>query len=87
MMNRALVTITGKLKQLPGGPYLYMGVTELADTGFTNVEIALPFGVKDFPRVPYMVTVDCESTMAEFRKGKCPLLTVTEWQPITHYYM
>lgn len=73
--------------KLPGEPARYEGVTELADSGFTRVEIALPYGVKLFPDVPYMVTVDCETTFCEYRKGLLPLLTVTDWQPMTHYYM
>lgn len=85
--NRAIVTITGKLSKLPGKPQLYQGVVELADYGFTRVEVALPYGVKDFPSVPYMVTVDCGSTMCEMRKGRWPLLTVTDWEPMQYYYM
>lgn len=85
--NRAIVTITGKLPKLPGNPQFYQGIVELADYGFTRVEIALPHGVRDFPVTPYMVTVDCETTMCEMRKGKWPLLTVTEWEPMQHYYM
>ena len=85
--NRAIVTITGKLSKLPGKPQIYQGIVELADHGFTRVEIAIPHGVDDFPSVPYMVTVDCESTMCEMRKGKWPLLTVTYWESMQHYYM
>lgn len=87
LANRAIVTITGKLSKEPGKPQIYQGVAELADSGFTRVEIALPYGVKDFPTCPYMVTVDCETTYCEMRKGKYPLLTVTDWEPIQHYYM
>lgn len=87
MENRAIVTITRKLPKLPGNPILYEGVTELSNTGYTRVEIALPHGVKDFPAVPYMVTVDCETAFCEFRKGMLPLLTITEWEPMQHYYM
>lgn len=83
--NRAIVTITGKLP--PGNTKMYQGVVELASNGYTRIEIALPDGVKDFPSVPYMVTVDCESTMCEGRKGKWPLLTIYEWEPMQHYYM
>lgn len=87
LQNRAIVTITGKLPKSIGGPQLYQGVAELADTGFARVEIAVPQGVKDFPSTPYMFTVDCESTMCEMRPGKWPLLTVSEWSPLEHYYM
>ena len=87
LANRAIVTITGKLPKVPGNPQIYQGIAELADNGFTKVEVALPFGVKDFPTCPYMVTVDCETTYCEMRKGKWPLLTVTDWQPMEHYYM
>lgn len=86
LANRAIVTITGKLPKVPGIPQLYKGVVELADSGFTTVEVALSNGVKDFPACPYMVTVDCESTFCELRKGKTPLLTITEWCPMEHYY-
>ena len=85
--NKAIVTITGKLPHVPGRPQLYQGVAELANTGFARVEIALPQGVRDFPSCPYMVTVDCESTMCEMRKGKWPLLTIVEWSPMEYYYM
>lgn len=85
--NRAIITITGKLTKVPGKPQIYQGIAELADSGYTRVEIALPFGVKDFPACPYMVTVDCETTYCEMRKGMWPLLTVTEWEPMQHYYM
>lgn len=87
LANRAIVTITRKLPKVPGNPQLYVGIAELADSGFTAVEVALPHGVKDFPSCPYMVTVDCDSTYCEMRKGKLPLLTVTDWQPMEHYYM
>lgn len=87
LANRAIVTITGKLPKVPGNPQLYKGVVELADSGFTTVEVVLPHGVKDFPVCPYMVTVDCETSFCEFRKGMIPLLTVTDWQPMEHYYM
>lgn len=86
-VNRAIVTITGNFPKVPGNPKLYKGVVELASMGYTSVEIAIPHGVKDFPACPYMVTVDCESTYCEMRKGKLPLLTVTDWQPMEHYYM
>ena len=87
LQNRAIITTTGKLPKSIGGSRLYQGVAELADTGFARVEIALPYGVKDFPSTPYMFTVDCESTMCEMRQGKWPLLTVSEWLPLEHYYM
>ena len=87
LANRAIVTITGKLTKVPGKPQIYQGVVELRDMGYVRVEIALPYGVKDFPECPYMVTVDCENTICEMRKGKWPLLTVTEWEPMQHYYM
>ena len=88
LKNRAIVTITGKLNKLPGiSAERYIGVVELADSGFTTVEVVLPFGTRNFTTVPYMVTVDCDSTVCEFRKGKIPLLTVTDWQPMEHYYM
>lgn len=87
MENRAIVTITRKLPKLPGGPILYEGVTELSNTGYTRVEIALPYGVEDFPTFPYMVTAGCETAFCEFRKGMLPLLTITEWEPMQHYYM
>lgn len=83
--NRAIVTITGKLPKVPGNPIMYQGVVELADRGFTRVEIALPQGVKEFPACPYMVTVDCESTICEMRKGMWPLLTIVEWSPMEYY--
>lgn len=86
LANRAIVTITGKLPKLPGNPQLYQGVVELAGNGFTRVEIVISHGVREFPSTPYMVTVDCESTMCEMRKGKWPLLTITEWEPMQHYY-
>lgn len=85
--NRAIVVTTGKLSKILGGPQMYHGVAELAGCGFARVEIALPNGVKDFPSTPYMFTVDCESTMCEMRQGRWPLLTVTDWQPMEHYYM
>ena len=86
--NRAIVTITGKLSKLPSAlAERYVGVAELADSGFTTVEIVLPFGTRSFTSVPYMVTVDCVSTICEFRRGKIPLLTVTDWQPMEYYYM
>ena len=87
LANRAIVTITGKLPKLPGNPQLYQGIVELADNGYTRVEIAISHGVRDFPVTPYMLTVDCESTMCEMRRGKWPLLTITEWEPMQHYYM
>lgn len=87
LYNRTIVTITGKLPKVPGKPTLYQGVVELVNNGYTRVEIALPQGVRDFPACPYMVTVDCESTMCEMRRGMWPLLTVLEWQPMEHYYM
>ena len=87
LANRAIVTITGKLPRVPGNPQLYQGIVELADSGYTRVEVVLPYGVRDFPVCPYMVTVDCESTICEMRKGKWPLLTVVEWSPMEHYYM
>lgn len=87
LSNRAIVTITGKSTKLPGNAKLYQGVVELATTGLTFVEIALSYGAKEFPSIPYMITVDCESTICEMRKGKWPLLTVAEWEPMTHYYM
>lgn len=87
LANRAIVTITGKRPKVPGKPLLYEGVIELVDSGFTRVEIALPQGVRDFPACPYMVTVDCQDTICEMRKGRWPLLTVVDWQPMEHYYM
>lgn len=88
LSNRAIVTITGKLNKLSGASVeRYTGVVELADSGFTTVEVVLPFGTRIFTSVPYMVTVDCDSTVCEFRKGRIPLLTVTDWQPMEHYYM
>lgn len=90
LANRAIVTITGEMQSFPRNPgesAKYIGVAELADSGFTTVEIALPFGTRNFPKVPFMVTVDCDSTICEFRKGKFPLLTITDWQPMEHYYM
>ena len=85
--NRAIVTIIGKLPKVPGNPQIYKGIVELADSGFTPVEVVLPHGVEQFPACPYMVTVDCETTYCEMRKGKRPLLTITDWQPMEHYYM
>ena len=85
--NRAIVSITRKLPKLRGKPQIYYGVVELADSGYTQVEIALPYGVKDFPACPYMVMVDCDNTYCERRKGKWPLLTITEWFDMEHMYM
>ena len=87
MENRAIVTITRKLSKLPGKPILYEGITELVNAGYTRVEIALPHGVMDFPQAPYMATVDCETSFCEFRKGMLPLLTITDWRPMEHFYM
>lgn len=90
LTNRAIVTITGEMKSFPRNPgesAKYLGVVELADSGFTTVEVALPFGTLNFPHVPFMVTVDCDITICEYRKGKIPLLTVTEWEPMQYYYM
>lgn len=87
LSNRAIVTITGRSSRLSGSVKLYQGVVELAGPGFTFVEIALSYGAKEFPSIPYMITVDCESTICEMRKGKWPLLTVAEWEPMTHFYM
>ena len=85
--NRAIITITGRLPKLPGKPRRYKGVAELIDYGFIHAEIELPIGVDEFPSVPYMITVDCDSTMSEIRDGKCPLIIVTEWESMQHYYM
>lgn len=90
LTNRAIVTITGEMQSFsrkPGESAKYLGVVELANSGFSTVEIVLPFGTRDFPHVPFMVTVNCDSTICEYRKGKKPLLTVTDWQPMEHYYM
>lgn len=86
MDNRAIVTITRKLPKLPGKPQTYQGVVELLNMGYTQVEIALPHGVYDFPACPYMVTVDCNNTYCEMRKGQWPLLTITEWFEMEHMY-
>lgn len=87
---RAIVTITGEMQSFPrnpGEPAKYIGVVELANSGFTTVEVVLSSGIRKFPNVPFMVIVDCDSTICEFRKGKIPLLTITDWQPMEHYYM
>lgn len=82
--NRAIVTITREMKDCP---HKYLGVVELVDRGFTTVEVVLSFGTQKFPNVPFMVTVDSDTTYCEFRNGKMPLLTVTEWQSMEHFYM
>lgn len=84
--NKSFVTIIRKLSKPIGGPQFYQGVAELADRGYTLIELAVPFGCKDFPSIPCMVMVDCEHTFCEIRQGKWPLLTVTEWEPVQHYY-
>ena len=85
--NRAIVAVHAKVPN-PGknSPVRYIGITELVGTGFTQVEVVLPHGVREFPACPYMVTVPCEDTYVEFRKGKLPLLEINGWEPIQHYY-
>ena len=85
--NRAILSIHAKIPN-PGhkNPDRYLGVTELVGYGFTIVEVVLPTGVKPFPDCPFMVTLPCENTFVEFRKGTLPLLQVNEWETIQHYY-
>ena len=88
MENRAIISVHSKLpKRERVSPNSYLGVTELVGHGFVLCEVALPFGVTDLPQCPFMFTADCETTYAEFRKGKMPLLTVNDWREIQHYYM
>ena len=85
--NRAILTIYRKIDNpRHTNPVSYNGVIELMDRGFVHVEVVLPMGVKPFPYVPYMVTVSCEDTFAEYRKGAIPLLTVNQWEEMEHYY-
>ena len=86
-VNKAILTIYTKLpKDNRYGTNRYLGVTELAGYGFKVVEVVLPTGVENFPECPFMVTVPCENTFVEFRKGMYPLLQVNEWDRMNHYY-
>lgn len=85
--NRAILTIYRKIDNpRHSNPVSYNGVIELVDRGFVHVEVVLPMGVKLFPSVPYMATVSCDDTFAEYRNGKIPLLTVNHWEEIEYYY-
>ena len=83
MDNRAIVAVWGESKfPLSDGRKSYVGVAELAEFGFMRVEIQLLSGVREFPKYPYMVTVNCGLSMVEMRQGKYPLLVLSEWQDI-----
>lgn len=85
--NLAVVAIVKRLPRSVGvTPYRYLGIAEISGFGFREVEVALPFGVRDFPYFPYMVTVDGDTTFIEFRRGKTPLLQVTEWKALDEWY-
>lgn len=85
--NRAILSVHAKLPKDNHHPHdRYWGVTELAGYGFKVVEVVIPTGVEIFPECPIMVTVPCENTFVEFRKGMYPLLQVNEWERMNHYY-
>lgn len=84
--ERAIITIYGMLGNRRLGRYL--AVAELADRGYTRVELKLLNGVDEFPSLPYMVTVACDDVYAELREhDQIPLLIINEWQPMNHFYM
>ena len=60
-------------------PALYSGVIELPDRGYTNVVVAVPYGVRIFPKVPIVVMVNNKNTIVHYSGGKKPTITVNEW--------
>ena len=85
--NRAILAVHAKLPNPDNQkPNRYIGIVELSALGYNTVEVVISTGVKDFPSCPYMVTIPCDNTFVEFRKGKLPLMNVNEWQQMYHYY-
>lgn len=75
-----MVTVYGAI--LPRNcPASYAGVTWLADKGETLVTVLLPYGVRQFPKVPCTIKVPIENTFVEFRKNERPVITVNYWVP------
>lgn len=75
-----MVTVYGAISPR-NCPASYAGVTWLADRGETLVTVLLPYGVRQFPRVPCTINVPTEHTFVEFRKNERPVLTVNYWEP------
>lgn len=75
-----LVTVYGAISPR-GCPARYAGVTWLADKGETLVTVNLPYGVRQFSKVPCIVQVPIETTFVEFHDNERPILIVNSWQP------
>lgn len=77
--GKQLVTVYGAISPR-NCPASYAGVTWLADKGETLVTVLLPYGVRQFPKVPCTIKVPTENTFVEFRKNERPVLTVNYWE-------
>lgn len=80
--TKAVIAIWGEGKVPPSNGENYVGIAELQSFGFSRVEIYLPYGVKPFPKLPYMCLVDCEDVAAEMRAGRYPLITLNKWYEV-----
>lgn len=76
-----MVTVYGAISPR-NCPASYAGVTWLADRGETLVTVLLPYGVRQFPRVPCTIKVPTENTFVEYRDNERPVLTVNFWESL-----
>ena len=80
MDDMQMVTVYGAISPR-NCPASYAGVTRLADKGEMLVTVLIPYGVRQFPKVPCTIKVPTENTFVEFRKNERPVITVNFWEP------
>lgn len=74
-----MVTVYGAISPR-NCPASYAGVTRLPDRGEALVTVLVPYGVRQFPKVPCTIKVPTENTFVELRKNERPVLTVNYWE-------
>lgn len=85
-VSKAIVAVWGESKSFPCNTGHYVGIVEMVDYGFMRVEIILPAGVKLFPTVPCMVTVDANECSVEQRVKGYPIVVIDHWYSFNHMY-
>ena len=74
-----MVTVYGAISPR-NCPASYAGVTWLPDKGETLVTVLIPFGVRQFSKVPCTIKVPRDKMVVEYRKRERPVLTVNYWE-------
>ena len=78
--GQQMVTVYGAISPR-NCPASYAGVTRLPNRGEVLVTVLVPYGVRQFPKVPCTILVPTDNTFVEYRKTERPVLTVNYWEP------